>query len=121
MQKKTFSLAVGQIQVLVTAMRLRLRPQLSHLVTTTGTATPRPVVLPGRQIQASVTAMQLRPRPWLSHRVTTTGTATPRPGVRTGRQIQASVTAAGVIAVTTAIADANIQAAPKTRLKIAST
>jgi hypothetical protein len=110
-----------QIQTLVTAMRLRPLPWLSHPATTMGTATVRPGVLPGLRMQAWVIAMRLRPLPWLSHLATTTGTATPRPGVLPGRQIQASVTAAGAIAVTTDIADANIQAAPKTRLKIVST
>src|SRR5215510_5850770 len=103
------------------SMRLRLRPQLSHHVTTTGTVTPRPGVPPGLQIQALGTAMRLRPLPQsLSHPATTTGTDMPRPTVLPGRQIRALVTEVGGTA-TTAIADASIQAVPKTRLKIVST
>src|SRR5262245_22469031 len=113
--------ADGSFPVAGQSMRLRLRPQLSPLAPTTGTATPRPGVRPGRQIQTSVTAMRLGPLTWLPHRATTTGTATPRRGVRPGRQIRALVMAAGDIGATTDIADANIQAAPKTRLKIVST
>src|SRR5262245_15210975 len=130
------------------SMRLRLRPQLSHHVTTMGTVTPRPGVpmrprplpqslshpatttgtdmprprvLPGRQIRALGTAMRLRPLPQsLSHPATTTGKDMPRPRGLPGRQIRALVTEVGGTA-TTAIADASIQAVPKTRLKIVST
>src|SRR5215510_135280 len=111
-----------QIQALGTAMRLRPLPQsLSYPATTTGTDMPRPRVLPGRQIRALGTAMRLRPLPQsLSHPATTTGTDMPRPRVLPGRQIRALVTEVGGTA-TTAIADASIQAVPKTRLKIVST
>ena len=96
-------------------MRLRLRPHLSHHVTIMGTDTPRPGVRPGRQIQTLVTAMRFGPLAWMSHLVTTW--VTPKPGVRPGRQIQVLVTAAGGIAVTTDIADANISSRTENALE----
>ena len=69
----------------------------------------------------------VRRRPELSHLAPAMVTVMPRPEVLLGLQTRGLVTAAGEVgaagdpAVTTRIVDANIQAAPKTRLKIVST